>query len=214
MTLIIIGWLATIIETIVFLPQLIKVLKSRSTKGLSKFSFTVVAISTSLWQIYPMSGETKEIEPWCVNLIIMFLMCPIIYFLFQKQKAIYLLLYVYFALGMALSIFLWTQNIHLQEWLRIIIVALGGLLGSAGWVPQIISIIKTKIIGEFSLLLAILNTIALGIWTIYWSIVMSNTSSAELPSAILTIISTAFGTLFSAILIYLYFKYKNKAASK
>lgn len=46
------GYLAGTLTTLSFLPQLIKVIKSRSTKDISLLMFIVISIGILLWLIY------------------------------------------------------------------------------------------------------------------------------------------------------------------
>lgn len=46
------GFLAAGIGIVMFMPQAIKVYKTKNTKGLSLFSFTLFAIASLLWTIY------------------------------------------------------------------------------------------------------------------------------------------------------------------
>ncbi|MEW6015044.1 MAG: SemiSWEET transporter [Candidatus Zixiibacteriota bacterium] len=46
------GYLAGTLTTLSFLPQLIKVIKSRSTKDISLLMFVVICIGIFLWLVY------------------------------------------------------------------------------------------------------------------------------------------------------------------
>jgi len=48
----IIGYLAAISTTIAFLPQAIRIWKTKSAKDLSLFTFLIFCIGTMLWLIY------------------------------------------------------------------------------------------------------------------------------------------------------------------
>ena len=46
------GYLAAILSGIIFLPQVIKTVKSKDTKSLSLMSFILLSVSNSFWIIY------------------------------------------------------------------------------------------------------------------------------------------------------------------
>jgi len=47
-----IGYAAATLAAIIFLPQLLKTVRSKDTKGLSLASFILISISNSLWLSY------------------------------------------------------------------------------------------------------------------------------------------------------------------
>ena len=47
-----IGYAAATLAAIIFLPQLLKTIRSKDTKGLSLVSFILISISNSLWLSY------------------------------------------------------------------------------------------------------------------------------------------------------------------
>ena len=57
-----IGYLAATLAAVIFLPQLIKTVRSKDTKGLSLSSFILISISNSLWLSYGiLTGDTAII---------------------------------------------------------------------------------------------------------------------------------------------------------
>ncbi len=55
----IIGFAAATMAAIIFLPQVIKTVKTKDTKGLSLSTFILISVSNSLWLTYGLlSGET------------------------------------------------------------------------------------------------------------------------------------------------------------
>jgi MtN3 and saliva related transmembrane protein len=48
----ILGYIAGSLTTLAFLPQLIKVIKTRSTKDISLVMFAVICVGISLWLLY------------------------------------------------------------------------------------------------------------------------------------------------------------------
>ena len=55
----IIGFTAAFMAAIIFLPQVIKTVKTKDTKGLSLSTFILISVSNSLWLTYGiLSGDT------------------------------------------------------------------------------------------------------------------------------------------------------------
>ncbi|VAX18132.1 hypothetical protein MNBD_IGNAVI01-1946 [hydrothermal vent metagenome] len=57
----IIGSFAVFMAAIIFLPQVIKTVKTKETKGLSLSSFILISVSNSLWLTYGLLSADKVI---------------------------------------------------------------------------------------------------------------------------------------------------------
>ncbi|MET0155438.1 MAG: SemiSWEET family transporter [Rickettsiales bacterium] len=70
------GWLATILASVCFLPQAYKVCKERSAKGLSLATFSLLCLTNLSWMIYGfMLGDkplvVTNVSAFCVNGLIL-----------------------------------------------------------------------------------------------------------------------------------------------
>lgn len=72
------GYLAGTLTTLAFLPQLIKVIQTRSTKDISLLMFIVITIGISLWLIYGILITSPPII--VANLVTLAIASMILYF--------------------------------------------------------------------------------------------------------------------------------------
>ncbi len=77
----IIGYLAAISTTIAFLPQAIRIWKTKSAKDLSLFTFLIFCIGTMLWLIYGIMLNSLPII--FANSLTMILALTILFFKFK-----------------------------------------------------------------------------------------------------------------------------------
>lgn len=79
----IIGFMAAILTTIAFIPQAYKVIKSKSSKGLSLITYLIFIIGVGLWLLY---GFLKGSLSMILGNGITFLLAFIIIFYILKHK--------------------------------------------------------------------------------------------------------------------------------
>lgn len=77
----VLGFLAAILTTIAFLPQVIKIYKSKDTKSISLAMYVVLSLGILLWLVYGIHLESMPII--LANTITLILT---IYILFMKMK--------------------------------------------------------------------------------------------------------------------------------
>src|SRR5687767_11220015 len=84
----IIGYLATFFSSISFLPQVLRIWKSRSAHDLSMITLVLLFSNTSLWCIYGVMIDAKPI--WLTNSIVLAMIITMIYFKlrFKNEAAI------------------------------------------------------------------------------------------------------------------------------
>ena len=81
----IIGLLAAILTTVAFIPQVYKVIKSNSTKGISLSTYLIFIVGVGLWLVY---GFLKgSISTIIGNGITFFLTFIIIYYIFKNKNS-------------------------------------------------------------------------------------------------------------------------------
>lgn len=73
----IIGWLGVIVSSIEFVPQIVRLLATRNTRGISPLFWTLVAVQTTTWIFY---GYIEDIIPvTVVNTIVLTGACIVLY---------------------------------------------------------------------------------------------------------------------------------------
>tara|TARA_B110000438_G_scaffold98551_1_gene97551 strand:- start:8818 stop:9087 length:270 start_codon:yes stop_codon:yes gene_type:complete len=81
----IIGFLAAILTTIAFIPQVYKIIKSNSTEGISLVTYLIFIVGVGLWLVY---GLLKgSISMILGNGITFFLAFIIICYIFKDKKS-------------------------------------------------------------------------------------------------------------------------------
>lgn len=81
----IIGFLAAILTTVAFIPQVHKVIKSNSTEGISLVTYLIFIVGVALWLVY---GFLKGSAPMIIgNGITFFLSFIIIYYIFKNKNS-------------------------------------------------------------------------------------------------------------------------------
>lgn len=223
-----IGWIATVLGILMFLPQSYKVLRSKSAEGLSKTTFTIAAFGTVLWLVWSSSTEIIPIQAYIANIVIIFLMLPIVYHLYKSDKALLIGMLILFAAGVALSI-VWivpydnlvgvnengdvihgVQTYGVPKWLNMLLVIVAGASTSFGYIPQIIKLVKSKNAGELSPALSLLNALSNVLWALFWGLQFPDTKHEELPGRIISMTFSISGLIINSTLTFLYFHYKSK----
>ena len=80
----IIGFIAAILTTSAFVPQVLKVWKSKSTMGVSVSMYLVMLLGVFLWGVYGYIIESMSIM--IANTVTGFLQLMILVLIFKKQK--------------------------------------------------------------------------------------------------------------------------------
>lgn len=212
----VIGWLAVAIGAAMYAPQTFKIIKTKDSKGLSVVTFSLAAFGNGMWLLYTSSlGDfTNTCSGWAVNIIIEILMLPIVFFIFRDKPYHRYIIYLWFIATTAISLW-WNLAFDkntIPGYVSIILVCFAGGVTSFGFVPQIIKILKTKTVGNLSLLLVLLYGIVNGLWTIYWTLnIVHDSSSDKVPSEMISAILDAIGFFVQFFLGFLVVKYRKKA---
>jgi len=84
----IIGYLATFFSSISFLPQVLRIWKTRSAHDLSMITLVLLFSNTTLWCIYGVMIDAQPI--WLTNSIVLAMIITMIYFKlrFKNEAAI------------------------------------------------------------------------------------------------------------------------------
>ena len=80
----IIGFIAAILTTSSFLPQLIKVWKTKSSKGVSTLMYFVMLLGVILWGVYGYLIESKSVL--IANIVAGLLQIVILILIFKNKK--------------------------------------------------------------------------------------------------------------------------------
>ena len=141
------------LASIIFIPQVVGVVKKKSAESLSKSSFLTVYFCSLAWIFY---GAVKhQFSPWLSNVCIGILMLPIIFYLFKGKKLIVLILslvmLVFVAFAITYSTVEVTKNYVFPEGVSIALVVIASSIAVYSWVPQIKKLVKTKDANDISL---------------------------------------------------------------
>lgn len=210
----VIGWIAVVIGASMYAPQSIKVIKSKSAKGLSKISFTLAAFGNGMWLIYmgSLGDFLNTSSGWSVNVIVGVMMLPILYYIYKDKLWVRILFYAWFLFTFSISLYLELKGESLASWEQISFVVLAGGTTSFGFIPQIIKILKTKKTDNLSLLLVSMYATVNALWTIYWALMLIYKSDSDsFPGEMVSIVLDGGGFLVQFYLGYLAIKYKSKA---
>ena len=79
-----IGFIAAVCTTFAFLPQVIKVWKTKQTKDLSLRMYTVMFIGISLWFVYGLRINSLSII--LANIVTGFLVFTILVYIFKNKE--------------------------------------------------------------------------------------------------------------------------------
>ncbi|VEU67805.1 SemiSWEET family sugar transporter [Mycoplasmopsis pulmonis] len=77
----VVGWVAVIVTTLIMLPQLISIYRSKNTKKINPFSFWILHFSFSIWLFY--GYLINNIQITTSNLIATFISTLTIYALYR-----------------------------------------------------------------------------------------------------------------------------------
>tara|TARA_B100000927_G_C16408663_1_gene446417 strand:- start:79 stop:339 length:261 start_codon:yes stop_codon:yes gene_type:complete len=80
----IIGFIAAVCTTFAFLPQVIKVWKTKQTKGLSLRMYTIMFIGICLWFVYGLRINSLSII--LANIVTGFLVFTILVYIFKGKE--------------------------------------------------------------------------------------------------------------------------------
>lgn len=192
-------WLAMLLYTLSFLPQIIENYKIKSGSGLSDY-FLLAYLNTYI---------TLNYYVFCLNLPIAYkIACPAqgiatlilitqrVYYTHASQSKFYGAIYLANLLGslifMPIAIMHPTHTGHIFGWISFILILVNQM-------PQVIRIISTKSVAGFSYKFILIMAIAAGIET-YTSLALA------LPMQ--TILSAARGLIYFAIFSVLFWMYK------
>lgn len=82
----IIGYIGGVMSSISFLPQVIKIWKTKSAEDLSMLTLIFLSCNMTLWLVYGILNNSKPI--WITNSILLAMVACMIYFkiIFKKNK--------------------------------------------------------------------------------------------------------------------------------
>ena len=80
----IIGYLATFFSSVSFLPQVVRIWKTRSAHDLSMITLVLLFSNTTLWCVYGVLIDAQPI--WLTNTIVLGMIMTMIYFKVRFRK--------------------------------------------------------------------------------------------------------------------------------
>ena len=81
----IIGYLAAFFSSVSFLPQVLRIWKTRSARDLSMITLLLLLSNASLWCVYGVMIDAQPI--WLTNSIVLCMIMTMIYFKLRFKKA-------------------------------------------------------------------------------------------------------------------------------
>lgn len=209
----IVGWIGFSCAIIMFLPQVIKVVKTKSVAALSTSSFLINFYGASMYVLYGAALQPKSYQAFTCNAIIMIFMLIIMFFLFRKKKSFFLIALAYataiFTIAL-LFIFLLKNEMPIAAKYVFVIFG-GGAIGGA-FAPQLKKMLIDKKFKSYSLVMSslmIFNSIP---WIIYWVGTITNMNSYELPTGVIALIFTVTQALIQLSILGVYLSTKNDIA--
>lgn len=153
----IIGWIGFSCALIMFLPQVIKVLRTKSVYSLSISSFLINFFGASMYVLYGTAIQPKSYQAFACNAIIMLFMLIIMFYIFRRRKKFFLLVLAYAALIFTISfLFIFLLKGDLPIAIKYLFVILGGGAIGCAFIPQLKKMLVEKVFKSYSLPMAIL----------------------------------------------------------
>ena len=151
----ILGWIAPIIFSIVFIPQAIKVILSRHTTGLSAISYTVIYMGSTLYMLW--GGIANEPLPqlFISEFIVSSIELVIIFYIFKNMKKTWFF-YVLAIWGLAVAAVALSGWISPEFGIGSVGIApisiIGGLSIAFAFMPQTVTAIIRKDVKNISIM--------------------------------------------------------------
>ena len=188
----IIGWIAAVGTVIMYMPQTLRVLKTKDVSSLSKIGYPIISLGGTLLTMY-IPLVTNDYQGWISNFLVGFLMMPIFYYLFFKDNKKIFFGAVLWIIGAQITsiIFKFVMGPIENKTIKLIIeytfsIIAGGTIG-LGLLPEAIKIWKTKRVGSYSIVSGMLISFICTLWAIYWtSIAIGNWGTSEFVPTLVT----------------------------
>lgn len=189
--ILIIGYIATLLAIVSYIPQSLKVIKNKSSEGLSLVTYTLILISCSTWMI--LSSLLSDIPAYVTNISIFILALPMVYFLLKnKIKFISVVLTLVAVISLSIIFFFIKPSALTSHLFKIIFTFITGIIGASIFIPQVMKTFKTKNVDNLSLTYITLVFINNSLWVIYWILRLVDKSNEW--SFIITIVFTMIPT--------------------
>ena len=175
----IIGWVTTVLTILLYLPLVVKTLRTKNTEGISKITFLLVMLAGVLYVIW---GGSLNITPTVVaNFSIVILMIPML-FLLMKSKFLAIIISIFAIIGLVCGLLLHNTLLNINfdnDWfhtksnlIALIIVIIAGTLIGSSWFPQTYIVIKDKkhSTKNMSIIGLLFGSIGNILWVLYFSL--------------------------------------------
>lgn len=203
----IIGWIAAIGVVIMYIPQIIKVLKLKSTQGIEVKSFLIIAVGGLMWVIF--TALFNSMQGFISNMLISLMMIVIIWYEFKKDmwKFISITSAIFTVILTSIIIYAFNLSNDIPFGFKVVILLIAGSCTGLGLLPQVIKVIKTKDFGNYSLISSLLITIFNILWVIYWIGKTTDSSGWEdISLGLLSALLSFFGLAIQLPVLALYVK--------
>ena len=212
----ILGWIATIGSVLMYAPQTIKTCKTKSASSLSPTPFMILALGSVLWAL--VCAMINSYQGWVTNIIVLILMTPIFYYMFNKNFKIFIPILIGIIVVIAAASTLMFLKFDISFWVKLPLNLIAGLCTGFGLLPQAIKIFKEREVKDYSLVTGVLIMSFNIVWVLYWAgkacyITAGNGATYEqnLSLMIISAILSFSGLITQLPVMYTYLKYEKKS---
>ena len=162
----ILGWITATLTILMYLPQVAKVIRTKSVLNLSKTTFVALYFVEVLFVIW--APMVSSFQVYGSNGFLIFILMPIIYYLFFQRKWVFITIFTIGILAFTAGLleFIFALKVHKMISLSLSLllsVTLGILFFPQSWI-----VFKQKALGKVSGISASLIFLANVLWGIYW----------------------------------------------
>lgn len=163
------GIMGTSIGISMYIPQILKVLKTKKVDDLSKSSFTIIMLGMLGWMFF--GATNRDFLPWLVNFVISQMMFVMIWYLYGGRKSIPVI--IGFLLGHIVSLlFLTVIRVYPSDLMNSVIIFLSGISTGTGLYFQWFKVMKTKRTRDVSIIMLFLILFNQSIWVARWALML------------------------------------------
>lgn len=201
----IIGWIASVITILMYAPQSFMTFRTKKVEGLSKIRFCLVAGGSGMWTVFAVAIHSWQ--AWSANGIVLLLMLPIFYHLFKHDSRIVIAAFSIIISTVATTLVLMILGVHLASPTALVASIFAGIGTGTPFVPQVFKTFKSKDISSISILTTWGVIWANVFWVAYYSLRIAKDFT---PGDLVAVLFSFLGVVTSALMAFIYYKYKSK----
>jgi len=218
---IIIGWISTVLLTLFNVPQLIKTIKIKNTKGLNKYSYLIILFGASIFGLS--MGLTNAdgkpiIQTYFAEIIFDMMILPLLFFILKREDKlivfwIFLVLIILIFIVGGLSMILGWYKSDIANNVAIALNIIGIIGITTAFLPQTINFIKNKEVNNYSLIAGYIYVLAIS--TLFIFLILNGIQSVGVNriSAYFSAGMQVIGWTLQIIMIFITIKYRQRYKS-